>query len=166
MRELETGPCRKLDTETMGLERVLGRVVDIELAEWATLRVDAAGTGSVEWVMERGTGRRLVEAAAQETLLWRSAVAAWEAQERRRAAVGTGTAGTALAARENGRVCVSHGVREELGRLLGQRVPSWGAVAGIRRADSKVLLSKTETVAGSPGCPVTIASWMSRATLS
>lgn len=120
--EQEMDLCRKLDTETMVLEIRHAYVVDTEMAEWVILRANAADIESEEWGMQRGMGHRLAVVAAQEKLLVRSGVAEGEVLERRHDAFGSVAV---LAVRENGRVCVSHGVRGALGILLGLLVSSW-----------------------------------------
>ena len=115
-RELETVPCRKLDTEMMGLGILLVHVVDTGLGEWARLHVYAADTGLVEWGMQRGKGHRLAVAVVQEKLLGRSGVAERGAKETRPEAFGSDAAAVE---RENGRVFVSRVVQEALARLLG-----------------------------------------------
>jgi hypothetical protein len=131
--------------------------------EWVIQLADGDDTELVEWAMERDMGRRLVAVGAQETLLCGSVDAEREAQAKRREAVGTDTV---LAERENGRVCVSRDVREALARLLGLRVSSWEAVVGIRRADSRALLSKAQLEVGFRGFLGIISSWTSMETLS
>lgn len=128
-----------------------------------TLLADAVDIELAEWAMRHGMGHRLVVAAVQETLLCCSADVEREARVRRHEAVDIGKV---MVERENARVCVSRDARAELGRLLGLQVFSWKVVVGIRRADSRVLLSRGRMAAGFHYSPETCASLMNMATLS
>ena len=142
---------------------LLADAADIGSVERVTLLADIVDTELAEWAMRHGMGHKLVVVAVQEKLLCCSAGVEREVRARRHEAVDVGTV---MVERENGRVCVSRDVKVELGRLLGLRVFSWKVVVGIRRADSRALLSRGRMAADFRYSPETGASWMSMATSS